>query len=73
MNTVTSLCWMRGLLLSPAKSTSNAQVMAFIKKFAPAKWIKDDSKFKLDKGARIETKTVDVDGEMVTAGLLSLN
>lgn len=54
----------------PAKSTSNAQVMAFIKKFAPAKWIKDDSKFKLDKGARIETKTVDVDGEMVTAGFV---
>jgi len=54
----------------PAKSTANAQVMAFIKKFAPAKYVKDADKFKLDKGARIETKTVDVDGEMVTTGFV---
>ncbi|QQG33731.1 hypothetical protein PQC34_gp003 [Cronobacter phage A24] len=37
----------------PAKSTSNAQVMAFIKKFAPAKWVKADSAFKLDKNNRV--------------------
>lgn len=37
----------------PAKSTNNAQVMAFIKKFAPAKWVKADGAFKLDKGARV--------------------
>ncbi|WAX14161.1 hypothetical protein ECO319P1_00002 [Escherichia phage ECO319P1] len=37
----------------PAKSTSNAQVMAFIKKFAPAKWVKADGAFKLDKNNRV--------------------
>lgn len=37
----------------PAKSTSNAQVMAFIRKFAPAKWVKADSAFKMDKGSRV--------------------
>lgn len=37
----------------PAKSTNNAQVMAFIKKFAPAKWVKADGAFKLDKNSRV--------------------
>lgn len=37
----------------PAKSTNNAQVMAFIKKFAPAKWVKADGAFKLDKNNRV--------------------
>lgn len=37
----------------PARSTGNAQVMAFIRKFAPAKWVKADGVFKLDKGARV--------------------
>lgn len=37
----------------PAKSTNNAQVMAFIKKFAPAKWVKADGAFKMDKNSRV--------------------
>lgn len=43
----------------PAKSTSNAQVMAFIKKFAPAKWVKADGAFKLDKNNRVAEGFVD--------------
>lgn len=43
----------------PAKSTSNAQVMAFIKKFAPAKWVKADGAFKLDKNNRVSEGFVD--------------
>ena len=37
----------------PAKSTGNAQVMGFIKAFAPAKFNKETGEFKFDKGARV--------------------
>lgn len=52
----------------PAKSTANAQVMAFIGKFAPAKYVKDAAKFKLDKNKRVETTYSEVDGERVATG-----
>lgn len=56
--------------LYPAKSTGNAQVMAFIKKFAPAKFQKDVGEFKLDRNKRIENTTESVDGELVTKTFL---
>lgn len=40
----------------PASSTGNRQVMAFIRKFAPAKWVKADGAFKFDKGSRIASE-----------------
>lgn len=52
----------------PAKSTSNAQVMAFIKKFAPAKWVKADGAFKLDKNNRVAEGFVDSElGQLLLA------
>ena len=55
----------------PAKSTGNAQVLGFIKAFAPAKFNKETGEFKFDKGARVETKLETVDGEAVTTSFLT--
>lgn len=52
----------------PAKSTNNAQVMAFIKKFAPAKWVKADGAFKLDKNSRVAEGFVETElGQLLLA------